>query len=560
MYIGIACFAQDVTLTFTGRDANNQYCQLNRVLITNLTRGWQETIYWPDTTLMMQNGTGIYDVETMCTPSLQLSPNNPNPFSGTTDVNLTVTDAGAVTLEITDVNGHIVGTHRVRPQCGVHQFRVTLSAAGNYVMTARQNGKTSSIKMVNKGNGDTDGIKYLGIVRANDYSPQQPKSGTRGNTTHPFQFGDQMEYVGYATINGTEEESQRISQAQGASQIFTLVFAVGQNQSAIVATAPATNITQTSATVGGYVISDGGSAVTERGVCYDTTAAPTISDHCLPTGAGVGAFTNDLTGLTAHTTYYVRAYAVNAVGVAYGDTVRFITMAAPADGEPCPGTPTVTDVDSNVYNTVQIGQQCWMRENLKTTRYADNTPISLGTGTEPNTSSTIAYRYYPSNNSGYVTTYGYLYNWAASMRGASSSESNPSGVQGICPTGWHLPSDAEWTQLTDYVSSRSEYCCGGNIESIGKALAIDNYSWQSEVGACIVGWDPTTNNATGFSARPAGNYTGSYNTFGMFAFFWTATQKDGAHAWNRDIGYNYPGIYTGDPIKGCGLSVRCIRN
>ena len=311
--ISIACFAQDVTLTFTGRDANNQYCQLDRVLITNLTRGWQETIYWPDTTLMMQNGTRIDDFDG--TSEFGLSPNSPNPFNGTTDVNLTVADADAVTLEITDVNGRIVGTNRI-----------TLSAAGNYVMSARQNGKTSSIKMVNKGDGDTDGIKYLGIVRANDYSPQQPKSGTRGNTTNPFQFGDQMEYVGYATINGTEEESQRISQAQGASQTFTLVFAVGQIQSAIVATAPATNITQTSATVGGYVISDGGSAVTERGVCYDTTAAPTISDHCLPTGAGVGAFTNDLTGLTANTTYYVRAYAVNAVGVAYGDTVRFITV------------------------------------------------------------------------------------------------------------------------------------------------------------------------------------------------------------------------------------------
>lgn len=87
--------AQTVTLTFTGKDANNNWVQLNRVAITNLTKGWQETIYWPDTTLTMQNGTGID--ESVANGGFGLSQNNPNPFSGTTDINLTVADAGAVT-------------------------------------------------------------------------------------------------------------------------------------------------------------------------------------------------------------------------------------------------------------------------------------------------------------------------------------------------------------------------------------------------------------------------------------------------------------------------------
>ncbi|MBQ7551410.1 MAG: hypothetical protein IJT04_07780 [Bacteroidales bacterium] len=95
--------AQTVTLTFTGKDANNQYVQLNRVAITNLTKGWQETIYWPDTTLTMQNTTGIG--VSVADGGFGLSQNNPNPFTGTTDVNLTVADAGAVTLEIVDGNG-----------------------------------------------------------------------------------------------------------------------------------------------------------------------------------------------------------------------------------------------------------------------------------------------------------------------------------------------------------------------------------------------------------------------------------------------------------------------
>ena len=161
--MGVVAFAQSVTLTFTGRDAAEHWIQLNRVVITNLTKSWQETIYWPDTTLTMQNGTGID--ESVANGGFALSQNNPNPFSGTTDVNLTVADAGAVTLEIVDGNGKTVGTHRVRPEIGTHQFRVSLSAVGTYVMTARQNGKASSIKMVCNGGGNANGIDYLGMAQ-----------------------------------------------------------------------------------------------------------------------------------------------------------------------------------------------------------------------------------------------------------------------------------------------------------------------------------------------------------------------------------------------------------
>ena len=94
----IGIMAQSVTLTFTGKDANNNRVQLDRVSITNLTKGWQETIYWPDTTLTMQNGTGIDDYAN--NDGFVLSQNNPNPFDGTTNVLLTVADAGMVVLEI----------------------------------------------------------------------------------------------------------------------------------------------------------------------------------------------------------------------------------------------------------------------------------------------------------------------------------------------------------------------------------------------------------------------------------------------------------------------------
>ena len=127
---------------------------------------------WPDTVLVMTDHTGIEDVETQCIASLHLSQSTPNPFDGTTFVNLNVTELGEVSLTITDITGRIVGANNYSPlQTGDHEIRVTLSSAGIYFFTARQNGQTASVKMVNGGNGGGNAIAITGTVGANDYSP-----------------------------------------------------------------------------------------------------------------------------------------------------------------------------------------------------------------------------------------------------------------------------------------------------------------------------------------------------------------------------------------------------
>lgn len=228
----------------------------------------------------------------------------------------------------------------------------------------------------------------------------------------------------------------------------------------------------------------------------------------------------------------------------------------PDGGQPCPGTPTVTDIDGNTYNTVQVGDQCWMKENLRTTKYSDGTTIALGS----TTSTSTAYRYNPNDDANNVTSYGYLYNWKALMRSSSSSSSNPSGVQGICPTGWHVPSDAEWTQLTDYVSSQSEYVCGDHSNYIAKALASAT-GWYSYSDACAVGNTPASNNATGFSAVPAGHYGNyGYGSFSSGAKFWSATQSDSDFAYYRDLSYYNAYVSSLYSSKSYGLSVRCVKD
>ena len=447
-------FAQTVTLTFTAQDAGSHYVQLNRVVISNQTKNWQETICWPDTVLVMQNGVGVINITEEV--DFSLSQNNPNPFSTGTEVCLTVVEDGGVRLQIADANGRIVAARNLadlRP--GTHQIRISLATAGTYVMTASQNGKTSSIKMVCNGGSGTNTMEYLGEKNTIAYV-------LKSSTTNPFDFGDMMEYVGYATINGMDAESEHVTQAQDSSQTFVMQFAENQ-----------------------------------------------VSFH---------------------------------------------------DGQPCPGEATIFDYDSNIYNTVQIGNQCWMKENLRSVHYSNGVVVPAGTGS----SFTIGYRYVPNNDESNVATYGYLYNWPAVMNGSASSVSNPSGVQGICPLGWHVPSDAEWTQLTNYVSSQSQYVCGNNSSSIAKALA-DTTGWNSYTSTCTVGNNLSANNATGFSAFPAGGYYyydgDNYYYFGGWTFFWSSTDYDLHNVWGRELNYSYAAMVREHSYdKNWGLSVRCIRD
>ena len=251
-----------------------------------------------------------------------------------------------------------------------------------------------------------------------------------------------------------------------------------------------------------------------------------------------------------------------------GLSVRCLKISlSPFTAQACPGTPTVTDVDGNVYNTVLIGEQCWMRENLRTTQYANGTPIALGT----DTSTTTPFRYYPNNsNSTDITFYGYLYNWPAVMNGAASSNANPSGVQGVCPDGWHVPSTAEWESLMTYMNSQSQYVCqSGFTDSFAKSLA-DSVAWATtNTQTCAVGNNLNENNATGFSARPAGYMSIKWNNtptilnpinFGYNALFWSATETSPKNAGGYNIGYREPNFIFSDASKYYGRSVRCVRD
>ena len=334
--------------------------------------------------------------------------------------------------------------------------------------------------------------------------------------------------------------------------------------------------TYTSATINGDVTDEGAASVIAKGFCWGTYHNPTIYNsfhhYSLSTcdysvnGYGTGSFSSVLTDLQPLTTYYVRTYATNEYGTMYGDEISFVTLEPnlnPNDGQPCLGFNTVTDFDNNVYNTVQIGGQCWMKENLRTTHYANGVSIP----TSISNSSTIPYRYAPNNDTNNVFTYGFLYNWPAVMNGSNSSTSNPSGVQGICPTGWHVPSSAEFTELIQYTSSQSVYWCDGQYSNIVKALSdtsgwVFAMPWASDT-ICFPGINQNTNNATGFTLRPAGMRTSgdAFRDFGTEIDLWSTTLLEG-------YSNEYPRVYefySSSPSsagisKGSAFSVRCLRD
>lgn len=318
----------------------------------------------------------------------------------------------------------------------------------------------------------------------------------------------------------------------------------------IVNTTAVSNLTYNSAQSGGQLISDGDSPIVSRGVCWNKSQNPTVSNSKTDDGNGMGNYTSYITGLDPYTTYYLRAYAVNSDGTAYGQEVSFTTSW---------DNSTITDYDGNVYNTIQIGDQVWMSENMKAIHYSNGSSIPLVEGTsewDALTETDKAYCWY--NNSPSIgNTYGALYTWAAIMNGAESSSANPSGVQGICPASWHLPSDAEWKQLELYLGmSQAEANLEGNrgTDVGGKLKESGAAYWNSpNTGAT---------NESGFTARPAGRRTnvGSFVNLNTYTELWTTSQNNSYDVWDRGLSYNHGQISRGDHYKNVGLSVRCLKD
>ena len=221
-------------------------------------------------------------------------------------------------------------------------------------------------------------------------------------------------------------------------------------------------------------------------------------------------------------------------------------------GMPCPGTPTVTDIDGNVYNAVQIGIQCWMKENLKTTTYSNGSSIpNITDPYEWTYLTTGAYAWYD-NDISWKDSYGALYNWHA-----------VDDANRLCPTGWHVPTNDEWTALTDFIGGTGEPN-GNELKSCrqvssplgGECNTSEHPRWE-DLNSSIYGTDNF-----GFSGLPGSYRTqqGDFIQIGTHGIWWSSTEYSSNYAWTRYLHYYDGRVNMTESDKQSGLSVRCLRD
>lgn len=498
------------------------------------------------------------------------------PFDITSDgakTGVTISDAGGVEITQRGIyfgiynNPEISGT-KVSSAGGSGTFTITLTelmpGTTYYAKAFAVNIKGESFGNLVEFNTLTSVPKIL-TTDPYDITASSAKSGGAINSTGGLTINDKGVYWGTSPnpelsgtklVAGSGSESFSVNLNNLAPGITYYIVAYATNTLGTgygdvklfetprtipdVITTAASGITSGSSVVGGNVISNGGYDVTDRGLYWGTSFNPELNGIKLSIGSGTGTFSTILTGLESNTTYYVTAYAVNQLGQDLGNMITFTTKHTILSGDIIynPGLTygSVTDIEGNTYKTIVIGTQTWMADNLRTTKYNNGTSIPNVTDNVTWTSlTTPGYCWY--NNDLYNKNYvGALYNWFVLDSG------------NICPAGWHIPTDNEWTVLANYL--------GGSTIAGAKVKEIGTSHWD----------EPNTGatNSSGFTSLPSGHRSDSDGSFaGMFTFetLWSSTEYNELKPYYRSISWTNTELWRGSGgYKQIGKSMRCIKD
>ncbi len=436
LILGVYGQKPTITLTFAA-DENGQHVPLNSILIKNLTREVDTTLYSPDTVLVIDYLVGINENLSIGSGGFYLSQNYPNPFGGETNIDVLLLETENVLFIVSDKLGRELLNKKFRLNQGKHSFTFYPGTESLYFLTARTDRHSQTIKMINTPAHSSSQANCILEYNGMKAGFEQYKSGN-DKINFVFYLGDLLKFTAFTDI-------------------------------------------------GERVITD----------------SPTDDQS------------------------YVFYFA----------------------GVPCLDAPTVTDIDGNVYRTVLIGDQCWMAENLKV-----GTMIN---GDQEMTDNGTIEKYCYDNDTANCDIYGGLYQWDEMMNYSSSQ-----GAQGICPDGWHVPSDFEWVILSNFASSQPEYLCNNNIANTAKALASTT-DWNSHTTICAVGNDLSENNISGFSGLPGGTRETNSTFYGIGdqSRWWSSSERERPNFWNRALLYNTTAFfYRYDSHKSAGYSVRCVKD
>lgn len=538
-FIVLIINAQNLTVSFTGIAQNGDYQRLDSVAIHNYSQGWDRTAIYPDTVMVaILNGIrgSVVDAELLsCAP---------NPFDGETDFVVNLPKDGAVSIKVFDVSGRMFAEYNGNAMAGANMFGISLSQPNVYFLSVTANGTASTIKLMNMGSGGSDRIWSKGEA------PTE-KIIVSGD----FNINDVMRYTGYATYNGEVHESTPITQPQNRSETIYLEFDI-VNPCAAPSFAEISVVRCASYEFGDETYTQSGDYVH---TFQDVNGCDSIVLlHLNITGNGIPVYSEVEINTCADPFVYN--------GVTYTESGGYQQVFTTAEG--CDsivllwlhlGSGVYDERDGNSYCSITLGDQEWLAENMRylpsvnrVYEYSGSDPMYYVYGYNGNDVNEAM------NNPNY-SEYGVLYNWKAALT--------------ACPAGWHLPSDAEWSQLEVYLQNNGynfdDYIDTDNDREthnvIAKSLAATS-GWIECGERYTPGWEQAKNNASSFNGKPGGYryYTNNFERKNERTLWWTSTSEYGSssdsRAWDRKLGYELEDLWRTPNNKSVGFNVRCVRD
>lgn len=514
-------FATGIKITFAAEGYTDS---VETVIVQNLTTEQEITLQGTDT-LVLSMATGIEEIAGN-DASIKIIP---NPVKGEGIISFTAPQGGMATIRVVNQSGVVLAEQSGYLQTGVQNYSVAGLPGGIYFVTVTGEGYSYTATFVST--GSSSGKASLVAVGTEEQKTRALKSSVsrlKSSTSMSYTTGDVLRFTG---ISGTGSVTIDYTPTGDTTIVFTFIAVTGislDKSSVILAINEEYTLTAT-------VIPNDATDKTVTWTSSDENIA-TVTDGKV-TAVGTGNVT-------------ITAKAGNMTTVC-----RIIIMS------------TVTDIEGTTYKTVTIGMQTWMAENLAVTKYNDGTAIpNITDANEWAALTTPAFCWYNNDESTYKEEYGALYNWYA-------VDTASNGGKNVCPTGWHVPTDAEWTQLERYLAENGYAYDGTTYDGtetddvarakIAKSLA-DATGWGASTTTGAVGNNQSTNNSTGFSALPGGirssDNAGTYDSMGYFGGWLSSTQSISNIAFYCSLSWDYANVSRSISFMSFGLSVRCVRD
>lgn len=575
MCVLFASAQETVTLKFSSTTPDGSYFPFDVVNITNVTRSWTESLTYPDTTMVLTSYDGLQ--ENIYQEGF-ISEVYPNPLSGTAYVYFEMCKSGLLSAKILSINGSVLSEYTEFIEEGSHKIIINMSKPQMAFLVLRTNDNQYIKKVLNIDSGSSDNIS---INKVSDIK-RNPKTRDSGE----FVIGDIMSYMAVSFVGNNMIESNRITQAQYNDETIVLTFPI---TSPSVSTAEITNISINTAIAGGVVLTDGGGTVSARGVCWSTSQNPAINDNHTNDGNGLGSFISNITELSANTTYYVRAYATNNVGTAYGSEVSFTTESEQIwPNGVLPGLFSVSPTQQVHFSQGNLQYQA----STNTWKFADNQYDYVGSSNSNISSSysgwidlfgwgTSGYNhgancYQPWSTSQSCSdyyAYGNYQNNLYDQTGEADWGYNPISNGGNQANQWRTLTQPEWNYMfnTRTTTSGIRYA-KANVNNINGVILLPD-DWSSSTyslsntnssGASfssntISASQWTTLESAGAVFLPAAGIRegSSFSVVGPYGSYWSASYSDSYNAYYVDFSEVYLNVY--DYYRYSGRGVRLVR-